>query len=232
MASTWCYSSPQWSWSTVALVSLLSQRQRQHGSYQECHHFEISSDVQARLFIHQGIKQCHDAIVILFEVNQMSQWKRQVLVPVMEQHGSEAPGEPISEEAPFIWASADSNCIKETGHIVEEAEPVLTGGEDGKSLMMLPVTCDLPAFTQQAPLLGSRHEKFSIRLGDTKISDETFEAFLVGMGWVPLLSYTFWNRNLALHHLLAYFLLLKTAASCHGFHGSIFPSVPSCKRIR
>ena len=61
-------------------------------THHECHHLEVSDDLPAVLIILQGIQQGLDAVVILLEVHGVSQEKRGVLVPVMEQHGFEAPG--------------------------------------------------------------------------------------------------------------------------------------------
>lgn len=36
--------------------------------HQECHHFDVSDDLRAVLSIPQGLQQCLDAVVILFEV--------------------------------------------------------------------------------------------------------------------------------------------------------------------
>lgn len=58
-------------------------------THQECHHFEVSDD-SAILIILQGFQQGLYAVVI-FEVHQVSQGKKMVLVPITKQHGFEAP---------------------------------------------------------------------------------------------------------------------------------------------
>ena len=55
---------------------------------------------------------------------------------------------------------------------------------------MLPLICDLHTFIQQVPLLEPRCQKLGIGLGETKISDQAVEVFLVGVVWVSLLSFT------------------------------------------
>jgi replication-associated recombination protein RarA len=61
-------------------------------THQECHHFEVSDDLPAILIILQGVQTGLDVVVIFFEVHRVSQRKRRVLVPIMEQHDFEAPG--------------------------------------------------------------------------------------------------------------------------------------------
>jgi hypothetical protein len=60
---------------------------------------------------------------------------------------------------------------------VAEAEPILTGVEAGKSLVTLPLICDLHTFIQQVPLLEPRHQKLGIGLGEINISDQVVEVF-------------------------------------------------------
>jgi hypothetical protein len=60
---------------------------------------------------------------------------------------------------------------------VAEAEPILTGEEAGKSLMTLPLICDLNTFIQQDPLLEPRRQKFGIGLGEINISDQVVVVF-------------------------------------------------------
>jgi hypothetical protein len=60
---------------------------------------------------------------------------------------------------------------------VAEAEPILTGVEAGKSLVTLPLICDLHTFIQQVPLLESRRQKLGIGLGEINISDQVVEVF-------------------------------------------------------
>jgi hypothetical protein len=60
---------------------------------------------------------------------------------------------------------------------VSEAEPILKDEEAGKSLMTLPLICDLHTFIQQVPLPESRRQKFGIGLGEINISDQVVEVF-------------------------------------------------------
>ena len=56
-------------------------------THHECHHFEVSDDLPAVLIILQGVQQGLDTVVILLGVHRVNQGKREVLVPVTEQHG-------------------------------------------------------------------------------------------------------------------------------------------------
>ena len=69
--------------------------------------------------------------------------KRWVLVPIMEQHSFVAPGLAVAEEVPLILVTGNFDCLEQTGHFVAEADPILMGEEAGKSLVMLPLICDL-----------------------------------------------------------------------------------------
>lgn len=54
--------------------------------------------------------------------------------------------------APLILATGDSYCLKQSGHIVAEAEPILMGEEHAKSLVMLPMTHDMDTFIHDLSL--------------------------------------------------------------------------------
>jgi hypothetical protein len=60
---------------------------------------------------------------------------------------------------------------------VAEGEPILMGEEAEKSLVMLPLICDLHTFIEQVPLLEPRRQKLGIGLGEINISDQDVEVF-------------------------------------------------------
>lgn len=77
--------------------------------------------------------------------------------------------------------------------IVGETESILIGGEDEKSLVMLPRTCDLHSCVQQVPLLQPKRQKFGTGVGEIKISD-----CRVLLGWGSVGScpqVKLWNGN-------------------------------------
>lgn len=76
--------------------------------------------------------------------------------------------------------AANSDCLEQTGHIVAEAKPTLTGEEDGKNLVtsFIGDTRDLHTFIQIS-LLEPRHQM---------ISDQVIEVLLVEVVWISLLT--------------------------------------------
>jgi hypothetical protein len=60
---------------------------------------------------------------------------------------------------------------------VAEARPILMGKEAGKSLVTLPLICDLHTFIQQVPLLEPRRQKLGNGLCEINIADQVIEVF-------------------------------------------------------
>ena len=92
--------------------------------HQESCHF-LSDNLPTILFIFQGIwtRSSHSCIPFWTGVSEGERW---IHVPVMKQHSFEASAWAVNKEPPLFRVKGNSNCLKQTNHIVAKAKLILS----------------------------------------------------------------------------------------------------------